>query len=125
MHCCGTDRKGKFQIVRLTAKKRMRAMMTAIRDALYRKRHEPVPAVGAWLKPVMNGYFEYHAVPTNLKRLEGSVPRCAAHRGMPCCVGASATGYAGSVSIALPVSTFRHAGFDILIQRSAFFASRP
>ena len=70
-HCCGTDRKGKFQIVRLTAKKRMRATMAAIRDALYRKRHEPVPAVGAWLKRVMNGYFEYHAVPTNLIRLEG------------------------------------------------------
>jgi RNA-directed DNA polymerase len=45
--------------------------MTAIRDALYRKRHEPVPTVGAWLKRVINGYFEYHAVPTNLMQLEG------------------------------------------------------
>ena len=45
--------------------------MPAIRDALYRKRHEPVPAVGAWLKRVMNGYFEYHAVPKNLMRLDG------------------------------------------------------
>ena len=63
-HCCGTDRKGRFRIIRLTAKKRMRATLAAIRDALYRKRHEPVPAVGTWLKRVMNGYFEYHAVPT-------------------------------------------------------------
>jgi RNA-directed DNA polymerase len=70
-HCCGTDRKGRFQLIRLTAKKRMRATMTAIRDALYRKRHEPVPAVGAWLKRVIAGYFEYHAVPTNLMRLDG------------------------------------------------------
>jgi RNA-directed DNA polymerase len=70
-HCCGTDRNGKFQIIRLTAKKRMRATMTAIRDALYRKRHEPVPEIGAWLKRIISGYFEYHAVPTNLMRLEG------------------------------------------------------
>ena len=39
---------------------------------------------------------------------------------MSCCVGANVTGYAGSASIALPASTFRHAGFDILIQRSVF-----
>jgi len=59
----------------------MRATTTAIRDALYRKRHEPVPAVGAWLKRIINEYFEYPAVPTNLMRLEGfraGVPRMAA-----------------------------------------------
>ena len=27
-HCCGTDLQGKFQVVRLTAKKRMRATLT-------------------------------------------------------------------------------------------------
>jgi hypothetical protein len=36
----------------------------------------------------------------------------------PCCAGASATGYAGSASTVLPVSTFRHAWLDILIQGS-------
>jgi RNA-directed DNA polymerase len=70
-HCCGTDLQGKFQVVRLTAKKRMRATLTAIRDKLYQRRHEPVPIVGAWLKRVLNGYFAYHAVPTNLLRLDG------------------------------------------------------
>lgn len=70
-HCCGTDRQGRFQVIRITAKKRMRATLTAIREALYRRRHEPVPVIGVWLKRVLGGYFEYHAVPTNLKRLEG------------------------------------------------------
>jgi group II intron reverse transcriptase/maturase len=70
-HCCGTDRQGKFQVVRLTAKKRMRATLTAIRDKLYQRRHQPVPIVGAWLQRVLNGYFAYHAVPTNLWRLDG------------------------------------------------------
>ena len=70
-HCCGTDRQGRFQVIRITAKKRMRATLAAIREALYRRRHEPVPVIGMWLKRVLGGYFEYHAVPTNLKRLEG------------------------------------------------------
>ena len=70
-HCCGTDLQGKFQVVRLTAKKRMRATLTAIRDKLYQRRHEPVPIVGKWLQRVLNGYFAYHAVPTNLLRLNG------------------------------------------------------
>jgi hypothetical protein len=70
-HCCGTDQQGKFQIHRLTMKKRMRATLTAIRSILYRRRHEPVPYVGAWLQRVLRGYFAYHAVPTNLKRLNG------------------------------------------------------
>jgi len=70
-HCCGTDQQGKFQVVRLTAKKRMRATLTSIREKLYQRRHEPVPVVGAWLQRVLNGYFQYHAVPTNLLRLNG------------------------------------------------------
>ena len=56
--------------MRLTAKKRMRATLTAIRETLYRRRHEPVPVVGAWLNRVVDGYFAYHAVPTNLHAVE-------------------------------------------------------
>jgi RNA-directed DNA polymerase len=70
-HCCGTDQQGKFQIHRVTVKKRMRATLTAIRGNLYRRRHEPVPVIGTWLQRVLRGYFAYHAVPTNLERLDG------------------------------------------------------
>ena len=70
-HCCGTDQQGKFQVVRLTAKKRMRATLTVIREKLYQRRHEAVPIVGQWLQRVLNGYFQYHSVPTNLLRLSG------------------------------------------------------
>jgi hypothetical protein len=69
--CCGTDRKGQFRVIRLTAKKRMRATLAAIRAALMRRRHEPVSVIGAWLNRVVRGYFNYHAVPTNLLRLDG------------------------------------------------------
>jgi len=70
-HCCGQDRRGHFQVIRLTVKKRMRATLTAIRETLLRRRHEPVPVVGAWLGRVVAGYFRYYAVPTNLYRLDG------------------------------------------------------
>ena len=70
-HCCGVDRRGKFQVIRLTMKKRMRVTLAAIRTELMRRRHQPVPAVGKWLRTVVQGYFAYYAVPTNLYRLDG------------------------------------------------------
>ena len=32
--------------------------------------HDPVAQVGGWLKGVLNGYYEYHAVPGNLTALK-------------------------------------------------------
>lgn len=70
-HCCSKTRQGGFKILRLTIKKRLRATLAAIRDTLVKKRHEPIKQVGAWLKRLIRGYFNYHAVPDNLKRLKG------------------------------------------------------
>jgi hypothetical protein len=42
-HGCGQDRQGRFQVVRLTLKKRMRATRAALRETLRRHRHEPWP----------------------------------------------------------------------------------
>ena len=68
-HCCGVAKDGKFQVVRLTMKKRMRATLDAIRSALMRRRHQSTMAVGKWLNRVIQGYFNYHAVPgSNLYR---------------------------------------------------------
>lgn len=70
-HCCATDRHGRFRLLRLTVKKRMRATLCTLRETLMRRRHEPPYVVGQWLHRVVQGYFNYHAVPGNLKRLEG------------------------------------------------------
>ena len=70
-HCCSKTRQGGFKILRLTIKKRLRATLAVIREKLKRKRHEPISQVGAWLKRVICGYFNYHAVPDNLTRLAG------------------------------------------------------
>jgi len=64
-HCCGKTPNGNFGLVRLTIKKRMQATLAAIRKALMRRRHEPIPIVGEWLGEVTRGYLAYYAVPGN------------------------------------------------------------
>ena len=68
-HCCGKTRKGWFEILRLTVKKRMRATLKAIRAKLRSMMHYRVPVVGKWLGSVVRGYFNYFAVPGNQYRL--------------------------------------------------------
>jgi RNA-directed DNA polymerase len=69
-HYCGKRRKdGAFIIWRETAKKRMVVKLQAIKLELKRRRHEPIASVGAWLRKVVSGYYQYHAVPGNLPRL--------------------------------------------------------
>ncbi len=70
-HYCGKRRKdGAFIVWRETAKKRLVAKLQAIKTELKRRRHEPVASVGAWLQKVTSGYYQYHAVPGNLHRLQ-------------------------------------------------------
>src|SRR6204780_4490979 len=70
-HYCGKRRKdGAFIVWRETAKKRLVAKLQAIKTELKRRRHEPVVSVGAWLQKVPSGYYQYHAVPGNLHRLQ-------------------------------------------------------
>jgi group II intron reverse transcriptase/maturase len=62
---CGKTRAGKFQIKRKTRADRMRAKLKMIKEEMWRRMHQPIPAQGKWLRYVVNGYFNYHAVPTN------------------------------------------------------------
>jgi RNA-directed DNA polymerase len=69
-HFCGKRRSnGSFTVWRKTAKKRMVAKLHAIRAELRLRMHEPVAEVGGWLRKVVTGYYQYHAVPGNLDRL--------------------------------------------------------
>lgn len=70
-HVSGKSRSGRFLLHRHTSKKRMRERLKAIRKELLQRRHAPVPTQGHWLERVVRGYFAYHAVPTNLQRLDG------------------------------------------------------
>jgi group II intron reverse transcriptase/maturase len=69
-HVCGTIRKsGKFTVTRKTTGKRMTAKLKNISAELRRRRHDPIQQTGDWLKRVVQGYFNYHAIPGNLRRL--------------------------------------------------------
>jgi len=62
---CGKTRAGKFQIKRKTRADRMRAKLKMIKAEMWQRMHLPIPEQGKWLWYVVNGYFNYHAVPTN------------------------------------------------------------
>ena len=66
---CGKTRAGKFQIRRKTRRDRMQAKLKMIKEEMWRRMHQPIPAQGKWLWYVVNGYFNYHAVPTNARAL--------------------------------------------------------
>jgi len=68
-HICGTAKSGNFLLLPRTEAKRMRAKLHEIKVEMQRRRHDPVPAQGAWLQSVVRGYFAYHAVPTNVNRM--------------------------------------------------------
>jgi transposase len=66
---CGKTRAGKFQIKRKTRRDRMRAKLKMIKEEMSKRLHQPIPAQGKWLWYVVNGYFNYHGVPTNGRAL--------------------------------------------------------
>lgn len=68
-HMCGKSKAGKFLLCRKTAKSRMRSKLRQIKDTLRRRMHAPVHEQGAWLRSVVQGYFNYHAIPTNGRQL--------------------------------------------------------
>ncbi len=68
---CGRSRRGKFLIKRKTRRDRLRVKLQAIKQDLRRRMHQPIPVQGKWLKQVIRGYFNYHAVPTNNRALVG------------------------------------------------------
>jgi group II intron reverse transcriptase/maturase len=69
-HFCGKRHKTEtFTVWRITAKKRMAAKLKAIKAELQRRKHDRTSQVGVWLRSVVNGYYQYHAVPGNIDQL--------------------------------------------------------
>ena len=67
---CGKTRKtGRFIVKRKTIRKRLSAKLSELKEELRRRWHQPVAEVGKWLKSVVQGYFNYHAVPGNMDSL--------------------------------------------------------
>jgi hypothetical protein len=64
-HICTKSRRGRFWIKRITIAKRMRAKLRQVKEDLKRRRHQPIPVQGQWLRSVVQGHLAYYAVPGN------------------------------------------------------------
>ena len=68
-HICGKTKNEKFALKRKTIAKRMAAKLKEIKQQLRTRMHDPTAQTGKWLQSVVQGYFNYHAVPGNSSRL--------------------------------------------------------
>lgn len=70
-HICGKNHKtGYFMVLRKTMGKRMAAKLKEIRQKLRVRMHDSTKNIAKWLKSVVQGYFNYHAVPRNEDRMK-------------------------------------------------------
>jgi group II intron reverse transcriptase/maturase len=66
-HICSRTRDGKrFTVRRKTIAKRLRATLRNVKMQLRRQMHVSVRIVAPWLRSVVQGYMNYHAVPGNI-----------------------------------------------------------
>jgi group II intron reverse transcriptase/maturase len=68
-HYCGVNRNGKFQVGRLTLRKRLTAKLGEVKAELRRRMHDSLITQGRWLESVVRGYLNYHAIPGNWQAL--------------------------------------------------------
>ena len=69
-HISGKNRRGQFTVKRKTISKRLRGKLRELQQQLRQRRHDLVAHTGKWLRSVVQGYFNYHAVPGNLDCLQ-------------------------------------------------------
>jgi RNA-directed DNA polymerase len=68
-HISGKNSLGRYALRRATIRKRMLAKTRQIKTELRKRMHDPVAQTGLWLKSVIQGHFNYYAVPGNTARL--------------------------------------------------------
>jgi RNA-directed DNA polymerase len=70
-HMCATDRHGRFKLKRVTSKKKMRSKLKSVKTEMRRRMHHPIPEQARWLARVLQGHYNYYAVPDNSEALRG------------------------------------------------------
>ena len=68
-HISGTNSLGRFAVRRKTIRKRIRAKLGRIKPELHKRMHDPLSQTGQWLKSIVQGHFNYYAVPGNTASL--------------------------------------------------------
>lgn len=69
-HMCGKSRDGWFQVRRQPMRKRLRNKRKSLKRELRRRMHDPVPETGRWLRDVLQGMYNYYAIPYSTPTLE-------------------------------------------------------
>lgn len=69
-HISGKTRRGDYTIHRKTARKKFQAKLKDLKAKLSRSMHADIAKVGAWLRSVLRGWYQYYAVPGNYPRLQ-------------------------------------------------------
>jgi group II intron reverse transcriptase/maturase len=64
-HYCGKTRKGWYTLKRRSICSRVRTKLQSIKQELRRRMHHSKDEVGKWLRSVVRGWMNYHAVPGN------------------------------------------------------------
>ena len=70
-HICGTDRKGRFVVIRLPSKKALRRFLSRVREWLWFHMHWRVREQGKRLKSMLRGLYQYFALPHCCPKLSG------------------------------------------------------
>ena len=70
-HICAENSLGRFEVRRITAGDRRRKKLLELKQELRWKMHEPIARTGEWLKRVLLGYYQYHAIAGNIPVLKG------------------------------------------------------
>jgi len=78
-HISGKNRLGRFTVRRKTIRKRMGVKLREVKQQLRERMHDPVRQTGQWLKSVVQGYFNYYAVPGNIDSLSVFRDRLTGH----------------------------------------------
>ena len=78
-HICATDRNGWFKLKRVTSQKKMQSKLKSVKTEMRRRMHLPIPEQGRWLARVLDGHYNYYAVPDNSKALNGFRERVIRH----------------------------------------------
>jgi RNA-directed DNA polymerase len=68
-HIFGRTREGRRLIRRHTVRERLNAKLRQVKATLRGMMHMPIPEQGRYLRLVLNGFYNYYAVPTNFRAL--------------------------------------------------------
>jgi RNA-directed DNA polymerase len=69
-HICAKTREGKFKILRRSRSDRMTRTLASIAEGLRMRTHWKQRELGPWLRRVLSGWLQYHAIPDNFPALQ-------------------------------------------------------